>query len=372
MKYYFCVLLFFVSGGLSHAQYIFNYKDFSKVQDVFLEDNAKVSNSFVVLTPPETGQKGGLWHQQKVKVKNGFSTSFSFRMQNGGISHTGDAQSGADGIAFLIHNNQSATGVGGIGGGMGFEGVPNSIAIEFDNWQNDEANEPNDNHVAIHTLGTAPNTSAARSIVAMNSNLPTILENGKMHDVRIEYAEGVLQVFLDKKKVISHTIDIAKTLQLDKETAWIGFTASTGAAYCSQEIHTWQFKGDMPPPKTTEIEKPKTLENRTIIGKKVIEVRSRKITLQVWDKGVQDGDIISLNLNNKWIIEKYELKKNKKSIDVYLEDGDNLLVLHALNLGKIPPNTVVLTVIDGKRTHQTLLNSNLKASDSVEIKYKAE
>ena len=128
----------------------------------------------------------------------------------------------------------------------------------------------------------------------------------------------------------------------------------------------------MPPPKTTEIEKPKTLENRTIIGKKVIEVRSRKITLQVWDKGVQDGDIISLNLNNKWIIEKYELKKNKKSIDVYLEDGDNLLVLHALNLGKIPPNTVVLTVIDGKRTHQTLLNSNLKASDSVEIKYKAE
>lgn len=112
------------------------------------------------------------------------------------------------------------------------------------------------------------------------------------------------------------------------------------------------------------------LENRTIVGKKVIKVHSPKITIQVWDKGIQDGDIISLNLNNTWILENYELKKTKKSVEVNLDGESNLLVLHALNLGKIPPNTVMVTVIDGKNTHQTLLNSNLKASDSIEIRYK--
>ncbi len=356
----------------AHAQYVFDYKDFRKATDILLEGSAQKQSSYAVLTPAEAGQKGGLWHHQKVKVKNGFSTQFTFKMTGSGISYTGESQEGADGIAFVIHNNASATGLGTHGGGIGYEGVPNCIAIEFDNWRNDEYNEPNDNHIAIHTLGAAPNTAQTAGIVAINSNLPTRLENGKKHTVRIEYEKGVIEIFLNDLSVLKKQIDISKTLSLDNETAWVGFTASTGAAFCSQEIHAWQFKGDLPPPPKEEPEKPKTLENRAIVGKKIIKVSSRKITLQVWDKGVQDGDIISLNLNNKWVLENYELKKNKKSIEVYLDNNDNLLVLHALNLGRIPPNTVILTVKDGKNTYETLLNSNLKASDSIEIIYKGK
>jgi Bacterial lectin len=368
------ILLFCLLMSLpTQAQYVFDYTNFSKAPLVMLEEASYKKDKFVVLTPSEAGKRGGLWHEKKVKVRHGFSTSFSFRMRDGGVDFDSD-QKGADGIAFVIHNNPTATGVGNHGGGIGFDGIPNSIAIEFDNWRNDEWGEPNDNHVALHTLGTAPNSSGTSSLKVMNSNLPTQLENGEIHQVRIEYEKGVIKVFLNEKQVLNHTIDIGKTLNLDNETAWIGFTSSTGAAYASQEIHTWQFKGEtLPPPAVKEPEpepkKPTTLENRVVVGKKVIKVHNPKITLQVWDKGIEDGDIISLNLNKTWVLENYALKKNKKSIEVNLNEGENFLVLHALNLGRVPPNTVILTVVDGKKTHQTLLNSNMKASDSIEIRY---
>lgn len=366
-------ILFVLLGILAcpaKAQYVFNYTNFKEAKDVTLEASSYREGKKVVLTPALTGAKGGLWHANKVNVREGFSTSFSFKMHSGGVSYEND-QKGADGIAFVIHNNPQATGVGNQGGGIGYEGVPNSIAIEFDNWRNDEWGEPNDNHVAVHTKGTSPNTSGNESLVAINSALPTTLENGQLHQVKIDFEKGILKVFLNGTEIINTPLNVGKTLNLDNETAWIGFTSSTGAAYAYQEIHTWQFKGALPPPAVKEPEpEPEILENRTIVGKKIIKVQSPKITLQVWDKGIEDGDIISLNFNHKWILENYSLKRSKKSIDVNLEGEDNLLVLHALNLGKIPPNTVILTILDGKKTHQATLNSNMNASDSVIIQYK--
>lgn len=370
MKIFPILLVCLLMSLPTKAQYAFNYKNFSNAPLLTLEEAAYKKDKYVVLTPNEAGKRGGLWHDKKVKVRDGFSTSFSFRMHKGGVDFESD-QKGADGIAFVIHSNPKATGMGNHGGGIGYEGIPNSIAIEFDNWQNGEWGEPNDNHVALHTLGTAPNSSGKAK--AINSDLPTTLENGEIHQVRIEYEKGVIKVFLNETQVLNHTIDIGKTLNLDNETAWVGFTSSTGAAYSYQEIHSWQFKGALPPPAVKEPEpepkKPTILENRVVVGKKVIKVHNPKITLQVWDKGIEDGDIISLNLNKTWVLENYALKKNKKSIEVTLSEGENFLVLHALNLGRVPPNTVVLTVVDGKKTHQTLLNSNMKASDSIEIRY---
>jgi hypothetical protein len=371
-KYIFSWLLCFFALP-AYAQYVLNYTDFKKSSDILKEADTYWQGKAAVLTPAEEGKRGGLWHAKKVKVRNGFSTSFSFKIHNTGISYLGEPQKGADGIAFVIHNNATATGMGGSGGGIGYEGIPNSLVVEFDNWRNDEWGEPNDNHVAIHTKGTSANTSAMTGAIAINSNLSVTLEDGQIHKAKIEYEKGVLKVYLDGKEILSKAVDIGKTLNLDNEMTWVGFTASTGAAYANQEIHHWEFKGNLSPPavKEPEPDKPVIVGDRPVItGKKVIKVHSPKITLQVWDKGIEDGDIISLNFNNQWILENYSLKRNKKSVEVTLSEEHNLLVLHALNLGKIPPNTVILTVVDGKKTHQTLLNSNLKASDSVEILYK--
>lgn len=44
--------------------------------------------------------------------------------------------------------------------GLGYDGINNSIAIEFDTYFNFEAIDPYENHISIHTGGwRVPNTS---------------------------------------------------------------------------------------------------------------------------------------------------------------------------------------------------------------------
>ncbi|TAE72101.1 MAG: hypothetical protein EAZ85_10165 [Bacteroidetes bacterium] len=369
MKKYFIFLGFYYLSSLLQAQYSFEYKNFQKLEHLSLESNAKKETNCVVLTSDEISQKGGLWHtKQKINIKNGFITEFSFRIHKNGISWNEPNLSGADGIAFVIHNNSQATDQGEIGGGMGYEKIPNCVAVEFDTWANEQENS---NHIAIQTKGKYPNTAQPEGTIAKNENLPVLLKNGEIHQATIEYKDKKIVIFLNKIKVLEKEIDLSKTISLeDNEKAWIGFTASTGAAFSQHEIHSWSFKEYIPP--IIVVEKPKTLENRTIVGKNKIKVKSRKISLEIWDQGIEDGDIISLNLNNQWILENYTIKKRKKIIEITLEGKENYLVLHALNLGSSPPNTVALTIKDSKKTHKTLLNSNMKASDSIEIMYDGE
>lgn len=365
MKKYLIILLCLGVYSLK-AQYTFDYKNFEKITNLTLEGNAKRERNRVRLTSPEISQKGGIWHtKQKINIKNGFITEFTFRIHENGISWESNL-AGADGIAFVIHNNLAATDQGQIGGGMGYEGIPNCVAVEFDTWQNELEN---DNHIAIQSKGKNANSATFDATLARNEKLPVILKNGGIHKTVIEYKDKKMTIFLNDTKIIEQKIDLANIISLENdEKAWIGFTASTGSAFSKHEIHSWKFK-EYPPPPPIVIEKPKTLENRNIVGKNKIKVKSRKIELEIWDQGIEDGDIISLNLNQRWILENYTIKKRKKIIEITLDGKENYLILHALNLGSSPPNTVALAIRDGKNIHKTLLNSNLKASDSIEITY---
>ncbi|TAE45526.1 MAG: hypothetical protein EAY69_10175 [Cytophagales bacterium] len=354
------------------AQYRFDYKNFAKSQGITLEGNAYKDNKNIVLTNSELSQRGGLWHtQQKVNIKHGFKTEFTFRIHKNDISWETNV-TGADGIAFVFHNNSTAVDQGLVGGGIGYEGIKNSVAVELDTWANDDEN---DNHIAIQSKGADQNVATIGATLVRNAILPVVLKDGKVHKVNIEYKDKKMLIFLNGNKVIDKEIDLATTINLENnEKMWIGFTSSTGAAFSQHEIHSWSFEEYLEKPVVVEnkpivIEKPKTLEDRTIVGKNKIKVKSRKITLEVWDQGLEDGDIISLNYNNKWILENFTIKKRKKIIEIDLEGKNNYLILHAINLGSSPPNTVAIAIKDGKKTHKTFLNSNMKASDSIEIMY---
>lgn len=101
-----------------------------------------------------------------------------------------------------------------------------------------------------------------------------------------------------------------------------------------------------------------------------IKVNSKKVTVSIWDHQSVDGDRVSLNFNNRWILENYTLKKEKYIIELDLVEGVNTFVLHALNLGKIRPNTAALIVDDGEKQHRIILQSTLKKSGTLQIKYK--
>lgn len=112
-------------------------------------------------------------------------------------------------------------------------------------------------------------------------------------------------------------------------------------------------------------------DRRVNTGKKEF-VRSNVIDVFVYDQEVEDGDIISLYFNGEWILKEYTLKSIKRKITLTLNpSGDNHLVVYAHNLGTKPPNTVAVTIFDGKDERKLALSSSLRNSDSVNFKVMA-
>lgn len=81
-----------------------------------------------------------------------FSTFFQFRISSpGGVDP-------ADGIVFVQRSNSTAD-LGGAGQSQGYDGIPQSVGVKFDTFQN--AGEINDNHAAIQIGGPDVDGSAA-------------------------------------------------------------------------------------------------------------------------------------------------------------------------------------------------------------------
>jgi len=90
--------------------------------------------------------------------------------------------------------------------------------------------------------------------------------------------------------------------------------------------------------------------------------------LTIWDNRTYDGGIVSLFLDDKCILKKYEISKKRLNIKLQLDDKkEHQLTLYAHNLGKIPPNTVAIYIADSKKKKLITLSSDLKACSSEKI-----
>lgn len=106
---------------------------------------------------------------------------------------------------------------------------------------------------------------------------------------------------------------------------------------------------------------------RTVKVDRVLKVRSDNIRIKVWDNGIVDGDILTLFLNGEQILHKYRVNKRRWSIPVDIIRGENLLILHADDLGDITPNTVAVAIDDGISEQIIVLSSNLRESGAILI-----
>ncbi len=115
----------------------------------------------------------------------------------------------------------------------------------------------------------------------------------------------------------------------------------------------------------------KKLKDRKVRDGKTVKVKSKIFNIEIYDHKKNDGDIVSINYNGKWILEEFSLEKEKHIIDVMLdEDSDkNFIILYAHNLGDVPPNTAAVIVDDGHRKQRFVLNSDLKQSDVLYFEY---
>ncbi len=206
---------------------------------------------FLRLTADTSSQDGSAWYITPQSIANGFTTVFQFQ-----ITHNVEFGVPADGIAFVVQRSQSFEGgplsaLGEGGGGIGYQSIDNSIAIELDTYQN--GYDPNANHIAVQSCGTDYNTADHTVICGEDgppSNLgiapmPGVnLADGNVHTVILQYDPGTLSIFIDNSGTPALTVhvDLASLLSLDEGgAAYVGFTGATGAASENNDILSWTF-----------------------------------------------------------------------------------------------------------------------------------
>ena len=114
---------------------------------------------------------------------------------------------------------------------------------------------------------------------------------------------------------------------------------------------------------------PEEIDGRQINNQANFTFRGDKLTITVWDHRTTDGDVISLFLNNKNILEEFTISKNRLDVEVEVEEGQEYnLTLFAHNLGDIPPNTVALYISHGIRKKFITLTSDLESCGAVHLK----
>ena len=244
--------LFFASlvGGVTQTYATsLNYADFSDVSGLQLNGNAAQATTsdgqVLRLTPSAPGQSGSAFSLNSIALNSGysFSTFFSFRLSNPGGIGDEDGQ-GADGIVFTVQTVSNTS--GGTGGGIGYQGIPNSLGIEFDTFNNGSAlNDPNGNHIGIDTGGNIASIAT--------QTYPTRMNDGNVHYAWVDYNGSTGELDVRLADTLSRPISANLSYNLDlgailgSANAFVGFTAGTGAGYNDQDILSWQFNDRFDP-----------------------------------------------------------------------------------------------------------------------------
>jgi hypothetical protein len=113
----------------------------------------------------------------------------------------------------------------------------------------------------------------------------------------------------------------------------------------------------------------KMTKTRPIQIERIIEVQNDFLRIKIWDNGTVDGDVATIFLNGEQIVENLKVTKRKRGFPVTINaNGDNFLILHAEDLGDISPNTVAVSIDDGKTEQIIILSSNLEESGALMIR----
>jgi hypothetical protein len=216
----------------------------AQVGDVNLIGAAQQLGDRVRLTPTGEMLRGAMWKRQRVRLREGFRTSFRFRLSEGG----GLGQ-GADGFAFVIQNNGDKAIAGrGASGGFGFgdgrgdrrsAAILNSLAVFFDTFQNPE--DESDNSVSICTAGGKKELRWPPPRLGVNWRPPMQWKDGSEHEVDITFAPPLMTVTVDGTIVLRAPVDLARMLGADG-MGYVGFTAATGNGWENHDVWDWKFE----------------------------------------------------------------------------------------------------------------------------------
>jgi len=241
------------------------------------------------LTPSHPSKAGSVWYESRVPVLRGFESTFSWQITDPSVEctehvdrsfsrnlHKSCVVHGGDGFAFVIHGDPAdALALGGDGEQLGYGGISNSIAVEFDTWTNVDTQQSDDvfqDHISIHAGGpNMPNSS--NQSTSMGYWRPYGIADEKVHEAKIQYLPyveeryfqlmtandnlvkyikdngegrrlGTLAVFVDQgiiedRPLFAIPVNLSLLLHVPDGLAYVGFTGSTGRKWEKNDLLSW-------------------------------------------------------------------------------------------------------------------------------------
>lgn len=217
----------------------------AKGQYSFLGGGAKLNDNCVELTPDLNNQKGWAFALEKFDLDKQDTLKFKI--------FVGNKDGGADGLAFILHNDPRGlaaegcvgealgyathpTGVNSAACGYGTRwGITPSIAIEFDTYRNSSQGDPSNDHVAYLENGSVNHGS--------NYYDAGNIEDNQEHDFMFVWNPNRerIHVYLDGIRIINiRRRNLKRDIFNNENLLYWGFSASTGGArnqhyFCTPE-----------------------------------------------------------------------------------------------------------------------------------------
>jgi hypothetical protein len=209
------------------------------------------------VTPALPNQAGSFFSFDKVSTAE-FTSVFSFRLtDSGGPVFDFNNEPGADGIVFVVQN--VANNVGTFGQGIGYQGIANSVGVEYDTWGNSFNSDPSQSHIGIDVNGSVNHSAAGMGPTANigDTNVPMTdlpgpeLDDGDRWWSWVRYDGTDMDVFLLRSNstvepplpaapLLSFPLDLSTILGGSSE-AFVGFTSGTGADWANHDIIYWRY-----------------------------------------------------------------------------------------------------------------------------------
>ncbi|MBI3208154.1 MAG: hypothetical protein HYZ37_04530 [Candidatus Solibacter usitatus] len=233
----------------------FAFTNFSNLSQISLRGSSgQVENQLRLIkgtaSPYNAGTYavGAAWYQYPVTISSGFTTTFQFKVTQATTSGI------ADGFAFVIQKNPAGKiflGGGDTQGGyLGYNGMTNSLAVEFDTYDNGSGWDPDANHVAIQSNGAGANSVFHNGTAKLDLRTDPgfTIADGNVHTIKIVYTSStkILHVYsvtgnVETPLLKTQFTDLANWLGADDVPVYVGFTAATGAFAQNTDLLSWSF-----------------------------------------------------------------------------------------------------------------------------------
>jgi hypothetical protein len=190
-----------------------------------LNHGASVAGAALDLTHGLLHENTSAFAKQRIPLAV-FATAFRFRFFKANPTSS-------EGLTFTVQANSDLA-VGATNGGLGYQGIPHSMALKFD--LHNDAGE-GDNSVGLFFGGAFP------AVPAIDLTPSAIdLHSGHIFYANVTFEPHFLTLILrdtSTSATFTHTFHLPAVSPFGAPTAYAGFTASTGAQTSTAQILDW-------------------------------------------------------------------------------------------------------------------------------------